>query len=532
MAAPAISGLTTVYDISTNPNLGGENATSNPSRAYNSSGNYQAITNIDYSGNTTTYIELSLNASVDMTNKQLIAVISGTVNSNSFRRMGFRSGATANTNYKTWNFAISGGTAVLRGFYGDASIAGESTAGTFDITDVQALRIEWRHSSNQNNKELRIWSDIYTVERDAGLVLTEGEAGDQASLSAFDSFLRTAGGGYYTESLDNTSSISIDDFVQVPISVSIGDGVSPLTLENIGSAIKFTPNRDGATLTQMSAQKITINTPQAEVLQSLILSFLEESVTTDSGVISKRGEFEDASSHTNSYPGFLARNAGDLKLGRGNYTGTVLEGLGIVTGGNLLTLSFEDFPANPGNCVYQIDASLPAPTFSNSFFDSPLSDCYIDIPSGVGDGYTFDASGITFTTKPTAGNVFRTNVPSGETVTITAAAGSELSLADVEELGTGTTVVSLPQLTLTISALPTGAEVRIYDLDGTLPDFGTELAGTESISGTSFEWVHSKAGDDVFVQVFATGFKEFGETVRLLSISQSFEPGLDVEDSF
>jgi hypothetical protein len=93
------------------------------------------------------------------------------------------------------------------------------------------------------------------------------------------------------------------------------------------------------------------------------------------------------------------------------------------------------------------------------------------------------------------------------------------------------TVTFTPEVTLVISPIPTGAEVRIYDLDATLPEFGTELAGVESLVGTSFSFSHSKAGDQILVQIFATGKLEYTETANLLSVSQTLSPTLE-DDPF
>lgn len=70
--------------------------------------------------------------------------------------------------------------------------------------------------------------------------------------------------------------------------------------------------------------------------------------------------------------------------------------------------------------------------------------------------------------------------------------------------------------TLTINGIIDGAEVRIYDNEDSDPlFFGTELAGTEYNSGTSFTYQHSGAVNDVIIQMLAPGYVEVLETVSL-----------------
>ncbi|MEM9482114.1 MAG: hypothetical protein AAGA83_00325 [Cyanobacteria bacterium P01_F01_bin.116] len=89
--------------------------------------------------------------------------------------------------------------------------------------------------------------------------------------------------------------------------------------------------------------------------------------------------------------------------------------------------------------------------------------------------------------------------------------------------GTSSVTASVPALTLTLTGLPTGSEVRIYDLDSVNPgELGTELAGIETTTGATFAYSNATAGNTVWLQVIATGFEEFGQSFVIGNESQSF----------
>lgn len=86
-----------------------------------------------------------------------------------------------------------------------------------------------------------------------------------------------------------------------------------------------------------------------------------------------------------------------------------------------------------------------------------------------------------------------------------------------------TVIIPPPTRSLTISDLPAGAELRVYDLDSAdFNELGTELAGVESLPGTTFtyEYPLSKAGDSVAIQLISSQFVE-NVTPVVLSTSDS-----------
>lgn len=88
----------------------------------------------------------------------------------------------------------------------------------------------------------------------------------------------------------------------------------------------------------------------------------------------------------------------------------------------------------------------------------------------------------------------------------------------------GTTYTPPVAVILTLSANVSllGAEVRIYDLDN-LPagSLGTELGGTESCAGATFQYTGS-AGNSLWVQIMAPGYEEFGQSLVMPSTSAGF----------
>jgi hypothetical protein len=85
-----------------------------------------------------------------------------------------------------------------------------------------------------------------------------------------------------------------------------------------------------------------------------------------------------------------------------------------------------------------------------------------------------------------------------------------------------TNLYPLAQVTTTLSSNVslTGAEIRIYDMDN-LPagSLGTELAGTESLSGT-FSFV-TDSTNSVWIQILQTGYQEFGQAFTVPSLNST-----------
>lgn len=94
--------------------------------------------------------------------------------------------------------------------------------------------------------------------------------------------------------------------------------------------------------------------------------------------------------------------------------------------------------------------------------------------------------------------------------------------------GASTTVNNAVTVTIDASVSLIGAEVRIYDLDGTLPNLGTELAGTESCATADFAF-SATAGNQVWIQIMQTGFEEFGQSLTVPATNTTFPAPLSAD---
>lgn len=111
----------------------------------------------------------------------------------------------------------------------------------------------------------------------------------------------------------------------------------------------------------------------------------------------------------------------------------------------------------------------------------------------------------------------------GTPLTINVAAGA--STPTVHNSGAGTVNVVSGLTTITIDAGVTlvGAEVRIYDLDNTpAGSLGTELSGTESHNAATYQYTGT-ASNLIWIQIFKTGYEEFGQSLTIPSASATFD---------
>lgn len=145
--------------------------------------------------------------------------------------------------------------------------------------------------------------------------------------------------------------------------------------------------------------------------------------------------------------------------------------------------------------------------------DNPGAD--YDLEVGSGGAGTYDFSGLTV---PDGYTLKVRNNSATNAVTVNLAAGITYSTSTAG----GSITVSAPPITTTLAGLVAGAEVRIYDLDDTpAGSLGTELAGTESTAGTTFDF-SAQAGNSVWVQVMAAGYAEFGQQFTVPAINTTF----------
>ena len=431
--------------------------------------------------------------------------------------IGFSSGVTPDENWQVWRCPGGLINRRVQYFLDPSSSDFYRSAGTFDPSDVQRFRYQW--NGNQSDRNVFFTDEPIWIPKNPGLVAVGGDALTPITAGTFGNFLAlpTSEGGYHTETIEVTSQQGFSDYQALPVSCSIGDGGSA-QVTRFDSAVLKTPDPTDVSsgtvepTVAISSTNRIINTSSSESFSALQVIGL-----------SAADAFQDISPISNVYTNFFARSLGVIDLGQGDYQGRISQAFGVVQGGRNLALNFG------GSTAQYTYTWNGAANLSGSVFDSPGSDYAINFDgTEFADGATFDATNLSFETEPVV-NRFRIDA-AGKTLNLNVGS-SGLSASDIDIIAGSPNVIA-NQLTLTLTDLPIGAEVRIYDLDNTLPDFGTELTGEESITSTSFSWAHSKAGDDVFVQVFATGFKEYGETISLLSVSQNLAINLDAEDSF
>lgn len=107
--------------------------------------------------------------------------------------------------------------------------------------------------------------------------------------------------------------------------------------------------------------------------------------------------------------------------------------------------------------------------------------------------------------------------------------GSDASIFSTPNDGT---VSIINPAKLTIEGLINGCEIRIYEnetpSDGS---YNTELAGTEILSGTSYEYDHAGVANDIIVQMIATGYIEIVQNFSLIAADQTLTVFPQVEEN-
>lgn len=143
--------------------------------------------------------------------------------------------------------------------------------------------------------------------------------------------------------------------------------------------------------------------------------------------------------------------------------------------------------------------------------------CGIEIGSSTDGSFQLTFDNITFSD--------RCSMPirylGSDTLTLVMENGSDLDETKCESPYGGNIVVQRPA-SFTIEGLINGCEIRLYDDDDINPiGFGTELAGEETLSGTSYIYNHDGSVNDIIVQMIATGYLEITQSFQLGSGDQT-----------
>jgi hypothetical protein len=136
---------------------------------------------------------------------------------------------------------------------------------------------------------------------------------------------------------------------------------------------------------------------------------------------------------------------------------------------------------------------------------------------------TYNLGGCTFSgtidLRNTAAHAITVQVPAGTTSTTANNTGGAI-----------TVVAAVNTLTVAANVSLAGAEVRIYDLDASGIDLGTELGGSESCPGSTFDLAVS-GGNAVWIQVQKSGYEEFGQSYTMPANSVTFDAALRLDSN-
>jgi|PlaIllAssembly_1097288.scaffolds.fasta_scaffold13254_6 hypothetical protein len=118
---------------------------------------------------------------------------------------------------------------------------------------------------------------------------------------------------------------------------------------------------------------------------------------------------------------------------------------------------------------------------------------------------------------------------SGGAVTLNVSGGNTPTIRN--GTGASTTVNSTVSVTWQANVSLSGAEIRVYDLDGAGgTDYGTELAGVESHSSTTYTYGGSQ-GNAVLLQVMKDGYEEFTQQFTIPANATTFDITLTADNN-
>lgn len=143
-------------------------------------------------------------------------------------------------------------------------------------------------------------------------------------------------------------------------------------------------------------------------------------------------------------------------------------------------------------------------------------------------GNTYSLTNLTYTgyTAASSGNEAIYN-NSGGHVTLNVSGGNTPTIRNGS--GASTTVNATVSVTWQANVSLVGAEVRVYDLDGAGgTDYGTELAGTESCSTSTYTYGGSN-GNVILLQVMKAGYVEFVQQFTVPASAQTFDITLKLD---
>jgi hypothetical protein len=194
-----------------------------------------------------------------------------------------------------------------------------------------------------------------------------------------------------------------------------------------------------------------------------------------------------------------------------DFSGLSLIGAGDVVLRNVTT--FSDITFSKCDKITQNNAAITTCAFSNSLIHannlSNISNCTFDqgdsvgyaivIPAGIPNNSSFSFSGNTFLNYDSTGTIGAAILNlSGDSVTINIVGGG--TIPTYRNLGAGSFTSIQSAATLAITGLVQGSEIRAYV--GTNPATAIEIGGVESCSSSLFSFVHTRALEIGYIQIF------------------------------
>lgn len=166
--------------------------------------------------------------------------------------------------------------------------------------------------------------------------------------------------------------------------------------------------------------------------------------------------------------------------------------------------------------------------------------CAIEIRQATdATDYALELNNIQFVQNPNLRDIAVKYVgPNTLTLINNGTSNAEITAAPAEQdldgttvlTGGGSVVIENPAV-LTIANVIAGAALTIFDDEDPDPQaLGTILASEAAIAGTTYQFNHSKAGDDIVVQMIAAGYEEINQMVALTANDQAIvlEPKIEV----
>ena len=388
--------------------------------------------------------------------------------------------SSSNTDYIYWEFKVSifEITSILLDAEND-SLSGVVVS-SFNPAAVLGMRFAWTPSLNLaglNNSAISFETGgdgrggnhlQYSISKQAGLNLSEGESSNEANFQAIRDYLdglevfRNGKTGFYE---------SFSNLIKMPASLTLGDD-SPLLLSSGIKFIIFSEENLNGSLLVPSIRTLSIKTSGNNAIEDL---------QAQSESSAQSFDFVNASTGNPPFNRTTLASVRDAELGGSSFTLlSTSNQLGSVAGGDVLNTI--TLAAGAGvNYLYEWNGTATF-TGSNTFSGSP--NYFYSIDDSITYPATLDTTSINITGSANI-RVFRTNVPAGETLTIIVPTGSGYTLAgDVQEDGAGTTLIQEPSLFFTALNLTTATfnnvRCRLSLVPGspaTINDDGTIASG-------------------------------------------------------